>query len=302
MCALIYEIAWFREFRLVFGASTSANAAVLAVFVGGLGVGGLVLGKFADRSPRPILLYAKLEIIAAVLAAMTPAFLWLTRRAYIAVGGSAAVGPFGATALRLILTMVVLFAPTFVMGGTLPAAVRGIETEGDARRRGVGLLYGCNTLGAVFGCLVANFVLLEAVGTRATLWFAAVANLAIALAARSMGQNMPASVPATADENAAKQPPHDVDPAPGSQKESLPGDELSPAFVLGASAAVGFAFFLMELVWYRMLGPLLGGTVFTFGIILAVALFGIGVGSSPCLMRSAIALPASRCFFVRSGP
>ena len=34
----------------------------------------------------------------------------------------------------------------------------------------------------------------------------------------------------------------------------------------------------MELVWYRMLGPLLGGSVFTFGLILAVALVGIGIG------------------------
>jgi predicted membrane-bound spermidine synthase len=47
-----------------------------------------------------------------------------------------------------------------------------------------------------------------------------------------------------------------------------------------AAAAVGFVFFLMELVWYRMLGPLLGGTVFTFGIILAVALLGIGLGGT----------------------
>ena len=296
-CALIYEIAWFREFRLVFGASTSANAAVLAVFVGGLGIGGLVLGKYADRAERPILLYAKLEIIAAVLAALTPGFLWITRKAYIAIGGSDAAGPFGGTALRLILTMLVLFAPTFVMGGTLPAAARGIETEGDARRRGVGLLYGCNTLGAVFGCVLANFVLLEAVGTRSTLWFAAAANLAIALAARAMGQDMPALTPASpapvkvtvvakgndvrtesaSTEGAAAST---ASPAASSPKPSKAGAELSPGFVLGASAAVGFAFFLMELVWYRMLGPLLGGTVFTFGIILAVALFGIGLGGA----------------------
>ena len=49
-------------------------------------------------------------------------------------------------------------------------------------------------------------------------------------------------------------------------------------FVLGAAAAVGFAFFLMELVWYRMLAPILGGTSYTFGMILAVALAGIGAG------------------------
>jgi spermidine synthase/MFS family permease len=269
MCALIYEIAWFREFRLVFGATTSANAAVLAVFVGGLGAGGLFLGKYADRSPRPILLYAKLEIVAAALAAMTPLFLWLTRKAYIAIGGSAAAGPVGGSALRLVLTMVVLFAPTFVMGGTLPAAVRGIETEHDPRRRGVGLLYGCNTLGAVFGCLLANFVLLEAVGTRSTLWIAAAANLVIALIARSLGQEMPA-LPKT----------EPAEPAKPAEKKAGGESELAPALVLAASAAVGFAFFLMELVWYRMLGPLLGGTVFTFGIILAVALLGIGLGGA----------------------
>ncbi|HEV2847006.1 MAG TPA: fused MFS/spermidine synthase, partial [Thermoanaerobaculia bacterium] len=45
-----------------------------------------------------------------------------------------------------------------------------------------------------------------------------------------------------------------------------------------AAGLVGFAFLLMELVWYRMLGPLLGGSSYTFGLILAVALLGIGLG------------------------
>jgi spermidine synthase len=34
----------------------------------------------------------------------------------------------------------------------------------------------------------------------------------------------------------------------------------------------------MELVWYRMLAPLLGGSTYTFGLILAIALLGIGGG------------------------
>jgi hypothetical protein len=56
-------------------------------------------------------------------------------------------------------------------------------------------------------------------------------------------------------------------------------DAAAPvAFVLTASGIVGFAFFLMEMVWYRMLGPLLGGSVFTFGLILGIALAGIGIG------------------------
>jgi spermidine synthase len=47
-----------------------------------------------------------------------------------------------------------------------------------------------------------------------------------------------------------------------------------------AAFITGFVFLLMELVWYRMLSPLLGGTTFMFGLILAVALAGIGLGGA----------------------
>src|SRR5205814_4327566 len=50
--------------------------------------------------------------------------------------------------------------------------------------------------------------------------------------------------------------------------------------LLGLAALSGFVFLLMELVWYRMLSPILGGTAFTFGLILAVALLGIGLGGA----------------------
>src|SRR5436305_2358328 len=84
MCALVYQTAWLREFRLVFGASTAASAAVLAIFMGGLGLGGALLGKRADAHPRPLELYGLLELVIALSAAVTPAVLWLARAAYIA--------------------------------------------------------------------------------------------------------------------------------------------------------------------------------------------------------------------------
>ena len=49
--------------------------------------------------------------------------------------------------------------------------------------------------------------------------------------------------------------------------------------MLLAATIVGFVFLLMELVWYRMLAPLLGGSTFTSGLILALSLLGIGLGS-----------------------
>src|SRR6478752_7429679 len=78
-CALVYQIGWLREFRLIFGASTAASAAVLAIFIGGLGFGGWLLGRRADTHPRPLALYAQLEVIVALSAAASPLLLTLVR-------------------------------------------------------------------------------------------------------------------------------------------------------------------------------------------------------------------------------
>ena len=71
--ALVYQTVWLRELRLVFGASTAASAAVLAVFMGGLGLGGLLLGPRAARHPRPLAFYAHLELGVARERPVRPA-------------------------------------------------------------------------------------------------------------------------------------------------------------------------------------------------------------------------------------
>jgi spermidine synthase len=286
-CALVYQIGWLREFRLIFGASTAASAAVLAIFIGGLGAGGLVLGSRADRHPRPIRLYAQLEAIVALSAAATPLLLFLVRMLYVSAGGTTHLGLAGGTAGRLVLSALVLALPTIAMGGTLPALAAGVTRHSDVGRRDVAILYGLNALGAVAGCLVATFFLLEHVGTRATLWIAAGINLLVAVAAGRITYVASDSSRTSNVGRSAEGPPNQPWPKQrrsavalakaegGHAVRGTPGSEL---FLLIASAGVGFAFFLMELVWYRMLGPLLGGSVFTFGLILAVALAGIGIG------------------------
>src|ERR1035441_9312226 len=92
MCSLIYETVWIRELRLVFGASTSASAAVVACFIGGLGIGGLVFGRRADRRDRPLTLYASLEIAIALSAASTPVLIRAIRAISLGVGGSRVLG------------------------------------------------------------------------------------------------------------------------------------------------------------------------------------------------------------------
>ena len=269
LAALVYQMAWTREFRLIFGASTAATAAVLAVFIGGLGAGGLLLGARADRAARPLLLYAGLELGAAAFAALSPLLLWVVRAIYVGLGGSARLGAFGGSGLRLLLGALVLAPPTLLMGGAMPAAVAAVEADEDRGRRRLALLYGLNTLGAVTGCLLATFLLLESLGTRRTLWSAATLGACVALVALVWARRR------TAAEKSDQTSPIGAESIDAGAAEAAP-----TSFVLLAAGVAGFAFFLMELVWYRMLGPLLGGTVFSFGIILAVALLGIGLGSA----------------------
>lgn len=269
LCALVYQTVWLREFRLIFGASTAATAAVLGIFMGGLGVGSLVLGGRAEKSKQPLRFYGNLEALIALTAATTPFLVDAVRHLYFALGGSTTLGPTMGTVVRLALSAVVLGLPTLLMGGTLPAAARSVVRRDDAARRGLAVLYGINTLGAVTGAVLSTFVALEAFGNRRTLWLACLINALVALIARRLASTFP--VP-------DDEPQIESEPSEG--VPSAPAPVASPSFVLAAAAIVGFAFLLMELVWGRMLSPLLGGSAFTFGLILAVALFGIGLGGA----------------------
>ncbi len=271
-CALVYQTAWLRMLRLVFGASTASSAAVLAIFMAGLGFGSLLLGPRADRKPVPLLFYAYLEAGIAVAAGLSPWLIALVRDLYLALGGSARMGLAAGTGVRLVFAALVLGVPTFLMGGTLPAVARAVERSADRGRRLVGLLYAANTLGAVAGAVVTTFFALEILGTRKSIWVAALVNLLVALAARRLALGPPAPEAAAAP----VAPAETVPPAAEVPSEGA----VTPArwLVPTAAALVGFAFLLMELVWYRMLAPILGGSSYTFGLILAVALLGIGLG------------------------
>src|SRR6266571_4461084 len=93
-CALLYQTVWLRQFRLIFGASTAASAAVLAIFMGGLGLGGLLFGELVERSRNPLAFYGALEIGVAISAGLTPLLFLAVRAVYLAMGGSFGLASF----------------------------------------------------------------------------------------------------------------------------------------------------------------------------------------------------------------
>ncbi len=261
-----------RELRLVFGATTAAVAAVLAIFMAGLGIGSAVLGKRADRAANPLFMYGALEAGIALSVAVSPWLMAFGGSIYIGLGGQESLGFVGATALRLALAAVVMAIPSFLMGGTLPAAVRAVTSVADVNRRALGLLYGANTLGAVVGAAGATLFALESLGTCATLWLGCAIGLVVGTIAIGLSRRLH---PISNLDNETEIDTPATGPAPAEVIDSI---GTRPWLIYAIAAVLGFAFFALELVWYRMLAPILGGTAFTFGLILCWALLGIGIG------------------------
>ena len=182
-CGLLYQVVWARKLVLLFGATSYAVSTVLSIFFLGLGVGSLWGGRLADRTKRPLQLYALFEILIGVWALIFVFAIDWGEAATVGLLRAWATSRMAGIALRGILAAVLLAVPVVLMGATLPLLARFVSADSRARGLRIGTLYSVNTFGAMAGCAVTGFLLLPLLGyTRATL-LGALANGAIGLLA-----------------------------------------------------------------------------------------------------------------------
>src|SRR5712692_10148485 len=178
---LLYEVAWTRMLHLLFGDTVLAVSTVLASFMAGLALGSFWSGRYVDRRPRVLALYAGLEAgigvsavaLPVVLQALTPLYIWLHQYLHASFWLFSVV--------RFLLAFGLLFVPTTLMGATLPVLSRYMVRHTATLGWRVGTLYALNTGGAVLGCFMAGYVLLGSVGVLETVWIGAALNFAIAV-------------------------------------------------------------------------------------------------------------------------
>ena len=188
LSALVYQTAWQRMLQLVFGASTAASAAVLGIFLGGLGLGGAWLSTRAERHPKPLFLYGNFELGVALAAAVSPLLVELAGIVYFRLGGSGTLGWFGATLVRLVLAVLVMGPAVVLMGGTLPAAARAVESDDDAARGRLASSTPSIPRAQWLAHLLGTFLLFELFGVRLSLWGACLINALVAILARGIGR------------------------------------------------------------------------------------------------------------------
>lgn len=253
--ALIYEVVWFQLLQLTIGSSAVSLGVLLGTFMGGMCLGSLLLPGRISARHHPLKVYAYLELGIGLIGILVLFGMPLLSGVYTAWAGS---GPIGIL-LRGVAASICLLPPTLLMGATLPAIARWVKTnpEGVAW---LGYFYGGNIAGAVAGSLLAGFYLLR-VHDMAIATYAAVAlNVLVAAIALVIARVTPyEAVVTTAD---------DAGPARGAWGIYI------------AIAISGMTALAAQVVWSRILSLLYGGTVYTFSLILAVFLLGLGIGSS----------------------
>ena len=151
------------------------------------------------------------------------------------------------------------------MGGTLPLFCRQFISHRDLIVSGVGRLYALNTLGAVAGCMVAGFWLIPAIGIRASIFVAAVLNVAAAATALLWDRKAD-RLPEVASRAGA---------ANGSPRVLSRRIAVLTAILFFLTGAVALA---NEVLWTRFAALLVASTVTTYSLTIGLVLLGIAIG------------------------
>jgi spermidine synthase len=254
--ALIYEIVWLQLLQLVIGSTAISLGVLLGTFMGGMCIGSLLLPRLISPRRHPLRAYAILELFIGIIAfAELKGLPYVT--AYYTANAAGATGLY----LRAGISALCLLPPTILMGATLPAISRWIESTAEGVSW-LGFFYAGNIVGAVIGCLAAGFYLLPTYSMPIATYVAVGINVLVATAGLFLAASASYEVaPPSLDRIRAER-------APGSWAVYL-------AIAISGLTGLG-----AEVIWTRILSLMLGATVYTFSIILAVFLLGLGIGST----------------------
>jgi spermidine synthase len=252
--ALIYEIVWFQLLQMVIGSSAISLGILLGTFMGGMCVGSLLLPRLISSRRHPMRIYALLEIGIGIFGLLIPLGMPLVGGIYMAWAGTGVASIM----LRAIAAGICLIPPTVLMGATLPAISRWVKATPEGVSW-LGFFYGGNIAGGVAGSLAAGFYLLRVYDVLIATFVAAALNMFVAAIALFLSRRTSYA-------------------AEGVQVSAATGSRNWSVYLVIALS--GFTALGAEVIWTRILSLHFGATVYTFSLILAVFLVGLGIGST----------------------
>jgi spermidine synthase len=250
--ALTYQVLWVRQLGIVVGVDVHAVTTCVSAFLGGVGAGNAVFGRWADRLRRPLWAYGLLEL--AIGLTSVAATIALGHAAPLFVRMQQSIGLFA-----WLLPLVLVGLPAFLIGGTLPLLFRAWSPQAHIAEGG-GIFYAVNTAGGIAGALITPFVLIGQFGVRESAVIAALLNFSAAAGAFALTTSG----------------------VPGAEtvpvEDSGVGRYQRTALILyGIAGGVALGY---EVIWSQAVVPFMSTRSFAFAVVLATYLAGLVIGSA----------------------
>ena len=253
LTSLAFEVLWARMLSMQFGVSIFGVVLTVAAFMIGLGLGSLAGVRWAKRSAKPLAIFAILEMAIALYALLLPGLLH-------AVGGWMEI-----IAARLTLSqwyllqgteaLCLLVIPAFAMGMSFALVLKAVKHTPLS----LGKIYGLNTIGGAAGALLPLWSL-PVLGWISSVRMLALIGLVVGSSALILSY--------LTQSDAGNHRPN------GKHRESSP-----PLSAMVIYAGIGAGSIMLEIGWIRLYGMIMLRTEYVLGVILAVFLLGIALGS-----------------------
>jgi len=254
IAALIYQVLWIRQLSLVVGVEVYSITIAVSAFFAGLAAGSALIGRLSDRWRRPLLLYFVLEAGIAIAGVAATIALAHTAGPFVVIQARAGVVAWA-------LPFLVVAIPAFLMGGTLPVAMRSQPFGPLQIAKAGGWVYAVNTAGGIAGALLSSFLFLPCLGVRGTALAAALFNLSAACIALALDK---CASPETAQASAT-----------ASDAPLVSSRTALALYAVAGGIALGY-----EVVWSQAMAQFLSTRVFAFSVVLATYLAGLVIGSA----------------------
>ena len=253
--ALCAQVVWQRYLAILVGSEARSLTLVIAVFLCGLALGYYIFGLITEKKKwsRRLLLkvYGYMELITAVYIIIFFAYFKLLK-----------VLSFNSPAyfiMDVLVSLLALLLPTFLMGASIPLLTATLPDDSQEVNTVHAKIYGWNTLGACFGCLVSGFYLVPVFGLDVSLIIVGIINFLASLIFVF---------------NPLKGDVHKQDKFP------VVPSVLSNRFYILFTFLTGAVIISFEVFFVRMLHlSTFGARVYNFPLILSIFVGGLAIGS-----------------------
>lgn len=276
---LLYQILWMRQLGLLLGNTSYAAAITLGMFFLGLAMGSWFWGNRCARLPNLLRTYAWLEIGIGASGIIFLVVVNYFHSIYPVIYQS--VGP-GANLLMLkcLLTLLMVFPPSFFMGGTIPVLGQFLIRTQAAFGTTAAKIYGINTIGAAVGAFATGFLLIVLLGFRQTCFLGIFISLAIALVSFLLARKpepveavvIPDQKPISSRKSISKKK-EAIEPVVEKPKATSRSVIYAFAFISG------FNVLALEVLWTRMFAQVHENSVYSFSAVLIVVLICLALGA-----------------------